>query len=378
MKKVIAFLLTVVLCMGMSVNVFAANSPSVDNTNKLPSGSTTINGQPVQVEVKTLASAVSSLQGEQKTEAERILTVVNSGDSSAITTMQKELIKKVTTEEAPEIGHSKLVDVQLPSGTSMPAEGVSITFSDSSIKAGMNIVMLHLKADGTWEKIATTVSNGTIVGVFTSLSPVYYFELKEQKENVSVYRPADIEFTGDNGKAMRWISSNQDINFSVSASQATIPEGASFDVAVVNDVTVASAVKTARGNVDFVAYDFTLEANGSELTRFNETITIGMPIPSGLELEDGQTVSVYYYNNGKLEKCSSTIIDGFVHLYTTHLSTFVYVAESASAAAATPVTSGKVSPKTAENNMALYVSLLAVAAVAGTVYSMKKREDGSF
>lgn len=379
MKKIITFLLTAVLCMGMSVSVFAANSPTVDNSNKLPTGSATVDGQPATVEVKTIAAAYSSLSSDQQTAISAVTDVVNAGNASAITAMQKNLIKEVANVEAAEIGYSKLVDVTIQASSGI-SSGVQITFSDAGIRAGMNIVMLHLKADGTWENIPVQVANGQIIGTFTSFSPVYYMEVKntEYSAPASKYEPADITFTRKDGKAMRWISSEQDGNISISGLQTVIVDGASFSAEEVKSSAITNAVVKAKGDVPFVAYDFSLTANGNELTTFAEHVDVSMPVPGAFDIAEGQTVTVYYYNNGRLEKCNTVVADGFVTFGTTHFSTYVYVLESKSSAAATPVTTGLVSPKTSENNMVMYVSLLAVVAFAGAVYGAKKRTGRNF
>lgn len=54
------------------------------------------------------------------------------------------------------------------------AAGITATFSAPSISSGDRIVVLHLKADGTWEQINASAGNGTITGVFYSFSPVFY------------------------------------------------------------------------------------------------------------------------------------------------------------------------------------------------------------
>ena len=191
---------------------------------------------------------------------------------------------------------------------------------------------------------------------------------------------ADITFNAANGTAMRWISSNQNGNISISGTQTSIQEGASFDAKVIYSgelyTAIANAVANTKGAVKFVAYDFNLaDANGNAITKFNGHVDVSMLVPAGLEVAEGQTVVAYYFNNGKLEKCNTVVSEGFVTFGTTHFSPFVYVAESAASAAATPVSSGVASPKTAETNMALYVTILAIVAVAGTVYGPHKANN---
>jgi len=189
MKKVMGFVLTAVLCLGMTTTVLASNSRVEDNTGNMPSSSTVIDGVEVELEVKTVEEARASLSAEQQTKIDEVLAVVNSGNATEVAEMQKTLIKDVAQKDVSQVKNSKLVDLTLPVGQTIPAGGISLTISDSNITAGMNIVMLHLKTDGTWENIPVTVGNGTIIGTFTSLSPVYYFEIVPVAQNIVYWPP---------------------------------------------------------------------------------------------------------------------------------------------------------------------------------------------
>ncbi len=189
-KKLLTLVLSAVLCLGMTTTAFAATSPSVDNsntnTNQSPSvdnneavvsvgGTTTINGTEVTLEVKYIGEA--PLTEKQMAAFEALFNGVE--DSAAYEQMEKNLIESTTGKKVESVKWGKIIDIGLPAGQTIPAEGIQITLSDSDIKAGMNIVLLHMKDDGTWENIPVTVADGKITGTFTSLSPVYYFEVKE-------------------------------------------------------------------------------------------------------------------------------------------------------------------------------------------------------
>lgn len=212
MKKVMSFLLTTVLCLGMATTVFAAPSPEIktdspitDNSGKVDSpnkdnstttllaGTTVINGQTVQLNVSYINDAVKATFTKAQADAyDAVYGVIASGDTNKIFAMQKDLIKNVAGKTVTSVKNPRLVDVSLPAGTTIPTEGIAITLTDSNVKAGMNIVMLHLKEDGTWENIAVKVEDGKITGTFYSLSPVYYFEVEEAVESgYTPYYPAD-------------------------------------------------------------------------------------------------------------------------------------------------------------------------------------------
>jgi len=177
MKKFLSVVLAVVLCLGMTTTVFAANSPEGNkspavNNNKVTTATATIDGKEVNVAIKNVADA--NLTAAQQEVMDDVLAVVNGSDLAAKDKLEKKLIKDVAGKEVATIAYSNLVDIEL--GTAIPEGGVEITIYDSSIKSGMSITLLHLKDDGTWESLNAKAYNGFLVARFTSLSPVYYFQ----------------------------------------------------------------------------------------------------------------------------------------------------------------------------------------------------------
>ncbi len=362
----------------------STDSPTVDNTQMIPSGSTTINGQEVELEIKNVEDAKANMTEEQQTAIDEVLNVIKGGDISKIKEMQKTLIEKIANKDAFEILYSKLIDVVLPQGHEIPKDGMKIRIEDEKIKAGMHMVMLHMKADGIWENIPVTALDGAIEGVVNSLSPIYYFEI--ELETAPSYNSsasntsAEITFNAANGTPMRWLTSKENGNFSISGRQTSIPEGAEFSVRLVSDdvyESVKAVVTRAKGAVGFVAYEMNLcDAFGNAITKFEGHADISMPIPAGLYVPEGNTVTVYCVNNGKLQKCNTVVQDGIVTFGTTHLSTFVYVSETLESAASTPVYSSVASPKTADNsNMSFYVTILGMMALCSMIYTMRKKEN---
>ena len=237
-------------------------------------------------------------------------------------------------------------------------------------------------------------TNNTITFTVTGFSTFVFANLEESGSGTGTGSApvADnggsqqIDFVGSNGVAMRWVSSEQNNNISVSGTQVNILDGAVFNARRIYSgdevLRVANAVISAKGDVEYMAYDFTLEtAGGSPITGFNGHVDVSMPVPSTFTIEEGEVLSVYYLTDaGKLQKCNSVINDNFVTFGTTHLSTFVYIVESAASAAASPVvngavattTTGMTSPKTGEADMTLYMTMLAIAALGVTVYGTRK------
>lgn len=273
-----------------------------------------------------------------------------------------------------------VVGIEKMSGVDL-SQGVEITFPASGITAKDDIIVFHLTEDGVMECITAKAGDGVITATFTSLSPVYYFKVENAGNGTNsgegtdagngTYEPSEIVFIGEDGKAMRWLSSEKDGNISISGSQTSIPAGAVFKAKRLYQGAdykeIAEAVANAKGGVSFEVYEFSLFANGREITSFDSHVDVSMLLPSAFDLSDGQTVTVYHYNNGKLEKCSTAVADGFVTFATTHFSTFVYVQESAAMAASSSVRS----PKTGENSTAFYAVMIAVAAFGMTVYGKR-------
>lgn len=65
-------------------------------------------------------------------------------------------------------------DVNLE-GTNVSANNpITVTFSVAGVNAGDEIVVIHKKSDGSWEKLPGTVGSGTVTVTFTSFSPVLF------------------------------------------------------------------------------------------------------------------------------------------------------------------------------------------------------------
>ena len=198
----------------------------------------------------------------------------------------------------------------------------------------------------------------------------------------------EIEFEAADGRAMRWVSSKQNNDISISGTLTNIPEGAVFSAnrIISGDaaILVANAVANAKGDVEYVAYDFNLETSGGQpITTFNGHVDIGMPVPNTFTIDEGEVLSVYYVTEaGKLQRCNSAIGDNFVIFGTNHLSPFVYVVESAASAASSPIVNGidsasatgaaVKSPKTAETDTSVYMTMLTIAALGVVVYETRK------
>ena len=140
MKKRIACLLTALLVLSCTTPVFASQSPAASQP-EVGGKVTAADGTVLDVTIKNVDEATKA---EAVVEAAKV-----AGDAEVVS----------------------VIDVKL--GSSMPAGGVVLTLSVDGVKAGDYVVLLHEKADGTWETIIPyNVMDGAVVAHFTSLSPV--------------------------------------------------------------------------------------------------------------------------------------------------------------------------------------------------------------
>lgn len=156
MKK-IAILLTVILSLSLSMVAFAATtdvSPSVDK-----------DGNPATEAAKTLAKGV-----EAKATVNGVEVRLEKAAPKA------EHVSAAASEAIKQVGAGaevkSMVDLALPAGVTIPAEGLDISIEAPSVVAGGNYTILHYNGS-IWEKIVISkVEAGKITGRFFSLSPV--------------------------------------------------------------------------------------------------------------------------------------------------------------------------------------------------------------
>jgi hypothetical protein len=165
-QKFMTVILSAVLCLGMSITAMASQSPSgsvpTSNSVTVASTSSDVYASATTAQTKALDAfyakiAVSSSATDAEATAAR---------NTAYQTFIQEQINTSVTVEFGNILDVTAADLSKP-----------VRFAAPGITAGDSIVVLHLKADGTWEKISATAGNGYIDGSFTSLSPVLYAKI---------------------------------------------------------------------------------------------------------------------------------------------------------------------------------------------------------
>lgn len=192
-KRLFALATAMVLTLSMGMTAFAKESSSEENDTPpvdtdivddtpdqegfATSATTTVGGATVTLDFtwQLLNIYVNSTDAQQK-ELEKYWDEESDEVAQAYI---KTLFETVTgyTASADDANAPFLKDffgLELPTGVTMPAEGIDITINAPYAQAGDDVwFLLHLKDDGTWEYIKTTAGNGTLTGRFTSLSPVY-------------------------------------------------------------------------------------------------------------------------------------------------------------------------------------------------------------
>ncbi len=155
MKKIIALVCAGVLAASFSVSALAAHSPSPTTTT-------------------TTTTAVSSaVKGNSTVAAVKVYdkVKVNGKESDAVVSIT-EASSAIKAEAVAQAGAGTVVET-FDVNFSGSFSSITIAFNVKNVMAGDTIVVLHKKADGTWEKITPdAVVDGKVTATFTSLSPV--------------------------------------------------------------------------------------------------------------------------------------------------------------------------------------------------------------
>lgn len=156
-KKLFALASALILTFGMSVSVFAADSASTSTTT------TTV----------TAVSVDATITADQANAFAAGTTVTASVEGAKVAPVTAEVANAAAAQAKAVAGTNAaiatIVDLSVPEGT---GEGV-FTLSVPTVKAGQAIIILHQKADGTWEEISPEeVKDGAVTFKMSSYSPV--------------------------------------------------------------------------------------------------------------------------------------------------------------------------------------------------------------
>lgn len=156
-KKLFALASALILTFGMSVSVFAADSASTSTTT------TTV----------TAVSVDATITADQANAFAASTTVASSVEGAKVEPVTAESANAAAAKAKEVAGANAaiatIVDLSVPEGTGT----ADFTLSVPTVKAGQAIVILHQKADGTWEEIdPKEVKDGAVTFTMTSYSPI--------------------------------------------------------------------------------------------------------------------------------------------------------------------------------------------------------------
>ena len=207
-KRLFALVAAVVMTLSMGMTAMAAKSPVVDDT-------------PSDEGVKYLASSATAMINGQKVELEFTWDYLNmraeatdaqlqqlnyymptdsvpAGDEEALQRFRektkertRELFEKIMGYRDESAERKDFFGLALPTGYTMPAEGVEVTINAPYAGSGeYDYYVFHCKENGTWEYIPMVEGNGTFTGKFTSFSPVIVVQVPKQKTSSNTEAPS--------------------------------------------------------------------------------------------------------------------------------------------------------------------------------------------
>ena len=147
--KTVGLIAAMVSCIGMTA--FAAPSPAASTVVTAVSSATDTDGNAVNVSITSeIPPEYTQAVADIKTEA-KLKEVIGSDFNMTVAD-----VKEVTA----------------PEGAKFP---LKITFVMKGVTASSKVQILHYnRSASAWEKIDTTVADGTVTGTFSSLSPVAF------------------------------------------------------------------------------------------------------------------------------------------------------------------------------------------------------------
>ena len=146
--KTVGLIAAMVSCIGMTA--FAAPSPAASTVVTAVSSATDTDGNAVNVSITSeIPAEYTQAVADIKTEA-KLKEVIGSDFNANMT----------------------VAEVTAPEGAKFP---LKITFVMKGVTASSKVQILHYnRSASAWEKIDTTVADGTVTGTFSSLSPVAF------------------------------------------------------------------------------------------------------------------------------------------------------------------------------------------------------------
>ena len=195
MKKKIVALLTVAMMLVSSTTVLAAPSVSGGDLSNNKGNVTKVEDMS-DADAGKVAKEVAVDKEDIKAPENVTINEVTAVDATTFKAAAAEAIKAVKEKFGVDItveqtGDEKVtaaivaaveIKAEIPAG-----ETADITFAVPDVKAGETIIVLHQKADGTWEQLpVVNVVDGKVTATFSSFSPVVIVKVAATSDKTGV------------------------------------------------------------------------------------------------------------------------------------------------------------------------------------------------
>lgn len=199
-KRLFALATALVMTLSMGMTVFASESPVINDTpDQETSGKfaesaiAVIDGKTVELDFTWRANNMYALATEKQKEQ---LDYYMPNDLEIVHARTRDLFEQIMGYRNEEVVYNDYFGLSLPSGYTMPAEGVEVTINAPYVgKDDYKYYIFHCKEDGTWEYIPTTEGDGTLSGRFTSFSPVFIMRIPKASVPTTEETPSEKDTT---------------------------------------------------------------------------------------------------------------------------------------------------------------------------------------
>lgn len=184
MKKLVSFALAAVLCLGMTTTVMAANSPTTETNSPVVDNTVVavVDKAPAVKSGNATVTTISDAKATYNEAEEAVVNAIENGGASAV----KDIVS----------GSVNVASVAYVQGFDIEGTpGTAVTLAYTKISESNEVVVLHVKEDGTTEVLAATYTNGELTVTFNSFSPAYIVEYTAPVSSGNTYVPSVTETT---------------------------------------------------------------------------------------------------------------------------------------------------------------------------------------
>lgn len=180
MKKKLVALLAVAMMFASTTTVLAAPSVAAGDLSKNEGNVAKVESM-TDAEVKEVAEKVA-VEKEAITAPANVTinevkpveaTVYKAAAAEAVKAVKEKFGVDVTVEATGDVKVTAAIVAAVEIDATITGDKADIAIAVPDVKAGETVIVLHQKADGTWEQLPVVeVANGKVTATFTSFSPV--------------------------------------------------------------------------------------------------------------------------------------------------------------------------------------------------------------